>query len=512
MAISEYGALDGLALADLVRRREISPIELLEEAIARADRVNPRLGAIVRPMHEQAESAARTVLGAAAGASPDVSATAAPFLGVPFLLKDLEAAVKGVPMTAGCRLLADYRPNHDDVIVERFRRAGVIIFGKTNTPELGLTPFTEPALFGPARNPWDRARTPGGSSGGAAAAVASGIVPVAHGNDGGGSLRIPASCCGLFGLKPTRGRTPVGPERSQIWNGLAGSHVISRTVRDSAAMLDAIEGPEPTSPYWAPPKTRPFIEEVGAPPGRLRIALTKRPHLTTVAPHPDCAAAADDAGRLLADLGHHVEEADLDVDGDEVARDFFTLVCVEMAALVTRAEALAGRRARRGDLETSTAAVAMLGAQQSGPAFLLARERLEAVARRACALYERFDLLLSPTLGRPPVPLGALQPRGAEAFGQRLVVALRLGFLLRLPGVVEASARRVFSFIPFTPLANVTGQPAMSVPLYWNADGLPIGVQLTARLGDEATLFRLAAQLETARPWAARRPTVLSDP
>jgi amidase len=286
---------------------------------------------------------------------------------------------------------------------------------------------------------------------------------------------------------------------------------VSRSVRDSAAMLDAIEGPEPTSPYWAPPKARPFLDEIGAPPGRLRIALTKRPHLTTVAPHPDCAAAADEAGRLLADLGHHVDEADVDLDGDAVARDFFTLVCVEIAALIARTELLLGRRARRGELETSTAAVAMLGAQKSAPAAALARERLEAAARRTAVLFERFDLLLSPTLGAPPVVLGALAPRGAEAFAQKIVVALGLGPLLRLPGAIEASVRRVFSFIPFPPLANVTGQPSMSVPLFWNGEGLPIGTQVTARFGDEATLFRVASQLEAARPWAGRRPTVHAD-
>jgi amidase len=504
MSIAEYGALDGLGLADLVRRRAVSPSELLEEAIARAERVNPKVNAIVTPLYEDARRAAAAMATSAAPSS-------APFLGVPFLVKDLEAAVAGHPQTAGSRLLAGFRPQRDDTIVERFRRAGAIIFGKTNTPEFGMVPFTEPALFGPTRNPWDLTRTPGGSSGGSAAAVAAGIVPVAHGNDGGGSIRIPASCCGLFGLKPTRGRTPVGPERTQMWTGFALGHVISRSVRDSAAMLDAIEGPEPTSPYWAPPKTRPFLDEVGAPPGGLRIALTKRPHLTTIAPHPDCAAAADDAGRLLAGLGHHVEEADLDVDGDTVARDFFTLVCVEIAALIARSEALLGRRALRSEIETSTAAVAMLGVQKKARDAALARERLEAAARRAAAMFERFDLLLSPTLGMPPVALGALAPRGAEAIAQKLVVALGLGFLLRLPGAVDESVRRVFSFVPFPPLANVTGQPSMSVPLFWNADGLPIGTQLTARLGDEATLFRVAAQLEAARPWAGRRPPVHAD-
>jgi amidase len=288
-------------------------------------------------------------------------------------------------------------------------------------------------------------------------------------------------------------------------------NVISRSVRDSAAMLDAIAGPEPTSPYWAPPQLRPFLEEVGAPPGRLRVALTKRPHVGSVPLHPDCAAAADDAARLLAALGHQVEEADLDVDGDAFARDFFTIVCLEVAAIVARAEAAVGRRARRRDFETSTAITAALGRQKTALAVAMARDRLAAVARRVARFYERFDLVLSPTLGTPPPPIGALAPQGIEAFGQEVLVALHLEVLLRLPGVVDASVRRVFSFIPFTPLENVTGQPAMSVPLAWNDAGLPIGVQLAARFGDEATLIRVAGQLEAARPWAGRRPLVDSS-
>jgi amidase len=500
MAIAEYGKLDAHGLAALVRRREVTPAELLEEAIARAERVNPRLNAIVTPLFDRAREDAAAL-----------PPSDAPFRGVPFLLKDLEAALAGVPLTAGSRFLADYRPARDATIVARFKQAGVVIFGKTNLPELGITPFTESKLFGPARNPWDLARSPGGSSGGAAAAVAAGIVPIAHASDGGGSIRIPASCCGLFGLKPTRGRTPAGPDHTQLWNGYAIAHVLSRSVRDSAAMLDALAGPEPTSPYWAPPATRPFAAEVGAPAGRLRIALTKKPFLTTVAPHADCAAAADDAARLLADLGHHVEEADLDIDGDAFARDFFVLVCVEIAAILARAEQGLGRRVGRGDVETNTAIIATIGRQQTALQAALARDRLEAAVRATAPMMETFDLVLSPTLGLPPPGIGALAPRGAEAFAHDALMALRLGFLLRLPGVVEASVRKVFAFIPFTPVANVSGQPAMSVPLSWNAAGLPIGVQLQARLGDEATLLRVAAQLEAARPWADRRPPVHAD-
>jgi amidase len=500
LAIAEYGQLDALGLADLVRRRQVTPGELLEEAIARAERVNPRVNAIVAPLYESARREAAAL-----------PPSEAPFRGLPLLLKDLDTAVAGEPLTAACRLLAGYRPARDATMVARFKRAGAVIFGKTNLPELGITPFTESKLCGPARNPWDLQRTPGGSSGGAAAAVAAGIVPVAHANDGGGSIRIPASCCGLFGLKPTRGRTPVGPDATQLWSGFAIGHVVSRSVRDSAALLDAIAGPEPTSPYWAPPPARPFAAEVGAPPGKLRIALSKRPFVTTVAPHPDCAAAADDAARLLADLGHHVEEADLDIDGDAFARDFFVLVCVEIAAILARVQEGLGRRARRGDIETNTALIATIGRQQTAVRATRARDRLEAAVRAATAIHDKFDLVLSPTLGAPPVGIGALVPRGLEAFGHEVVIALHLGFLLRLPGVVEAAVRKVFSFIPFTPLANVSGQPAMSVPLYWNAAGLPIGVQLQGRFGDEATLLRVASQLEAARPWADRRPPVHAD-
>jgi amidase len=504
VAVSEYGTLDGLGLAALVRARKVSPAELLEEAIARAERVNPAVNAIVRPLYDDARRAAAVPPGPSDPAS-------APFAGVPFLLKDLDAAVAGVPLTAGCRLLADWKPDWESTLVTRFRRVGLTIFGKTNTPELGLTPFTEPALFGPARNPWHRDHTPGGSSGGAAAAVASGIVPVAHASDGGGSIRIPASCCGLFGLKPSRGRTPVGPDRTQLWSGLAIPHAITRSVRDSAALLDAISGLEPTAPYDAPSQARPFLEEVGAPAGRLRVALTKRPHVGSRPVHADCVAAVEDAGRLAEALGHDVEEADVAIDGDAFARDFFAVVCVEIATLIARGEAAVGRRARRGELETSTVVTAMLGRQKTALALAMARERLDAAARQAVRLFERFDVLLSPTLGTPPARIGALAPQGLEAFAQEVLVACHLGFLLRVPGVVEASVRRVFSFIPFTPLANVTGQPSMSVPLAWNDQGLPVGVMFTARLGDEATLFRLAAQLESARPWRDRRPPLHAD-
>jgi amidase len=498
MAFKEYGTFDALGLADLVRRRQVTSAELVDEAIARAERVDPRIGALVTPLHDEARRAARTEL-------------AGPFAGVPFLLKDLYADIAGVPSLAGSRFLTGYRPERDSTIVVRFRRAGLIPIARAKTPEFGLLPVTEPESQGPTRNPWNPELTPGGSSGGSAAAVAAGIAPAAHATDGGGSIRIPSACCGLFGLKTTRGRTPVGPEHAQLWSGFNVSGVITRSVRDNAALLDAISGPEPASPYWAPPPARPFLDEVGAPPGRLRIALTKRPQVTTAPLHPDCAAAVDATARLLTDLGHHVEEADPDLDPESFARDFFTLVCVEMASFLAQAARRLGRRPRRGDIESATALTVLVGRQRTALEAALARERLDRISGRTADLFGRFDLILSPTLATPPPPLGAVKPSGLEAFGQQLLLLLHLGVVLRIPGVIDASVRRVFSFMSFSPLANVTGLPAMSVPLSWNAQGLPIGSQLMARLGDEATLFRVAAQLEEARPWRDRRPPIHAD-
>ena len=494
--INDYDKLDGLDLAALVRRREVSAGELLEEAIARVERVNPRLNAVIRPLYDEARQQAK-------GPLEDGR-----FKGVPFLLKDLQAAIGGSPVSFGCRFFADFRAPHDNTLVERYRRAGLVFFGRTNTPEFGLVPYTEPKLYGPTRNPWNTEHTPGGSSGGAAAAVASGIVPVAHASDGGGSIRIPAACCGIFGFKPTRGRTPCGPDFSELWRGLSIDHCLSRTVRDSAALLDATTGPEPTAPYHAPAQERPFLSEIGVPPGKLRVAFTKRGHLSSRPIHPDCAAAVDDVARLLADLGHHVEEADLDIDADQFARDFFLLVAVDTAATVEEISSWVGRRPRRGELETDTILTAMVGRQKKALAAALARDRQSAVARLVSKFFGKYDVLLSPTLGQPPARVGGIAPAGAEARLRDFVAAAGLSFLLRIPGVVELSVRKIFTFVPFTPLANVTGQPSMNVPLHWNAAGLPIGTMFTGRFGDEATLFRLAAQLEAARPWKEKRPPV----
>ena len=498
MSFGEYSAYDALGLAQLVRDGEVSPVELVDEAIARIERTNPQLNAVVTPMFESARRAAAAPL------------PPGPFRGVPFLLKDLAAACADVRLSEGCRFFAAQTPDHDSTLVRRYREAGLVIVGKTNTPELGILPVTEPELFGPAHNPWALGRTPGGSSGGAAAAVASGMVPAAQGGDGGGSLRIPASCCGLFGFKPTRARTPPGPDRSELLGGYALEHVITRSVRDSAALLDATAGPDEAACYPAPAAARPFLDEVRTPPGRLRVVVALRPPFPGE-PHPDCVAAVEETARLLQELGHQVEWADMSLDQRALANDFFHLACGEIAAAIAHGEELLERRARRRDFEINTWLCAMIGRRLSAVDVILAKARMQAVGREVTAFLAGRDVILTPTLAAPPVPHGALAARGPEAALQKIVAVLGLSPLLGIPGITDAPVDRVFNFTPYTPLANATGQPSMSVPLHWNRDGLPIGSLFTGRFGDEATLFRLAAQLESARPWAQRRPPVHSD-
>ncbi|MFZ5893461.1 MAG: amidase [Myxococcota bacterium] len=495
----EFSKYDAIGLADLVRRREVTPLELCDEAIARIERLNPDINAVVVKLFDSARERAKQPFD-----------SSSPFAGVPFLVKDLLSAVAGVPLTSGSRLYRGNVPSYDAELVRRYRKAGLVLLGKTNTPEFGILPITEPVLYGACRNPWDRTRTPGGSSGGSAAAVASGMVPVAHGGDGGGSIRIPASCCGLFGLKPTRGRNPVGPDASEHWLGLAVEHVVSRSVRDSAALLDASAGPEVTSPYFAPPQTMPYLEELKKGPEKLRIAVSERPHLRAGV-HADCRRALYDAAELCRELGHDVEEANLDVDPDEFGHAFFTVICASVAAGIERAALALGRRPARDELEVATWLAGLLGAELSAGHAIAGLEVLQDVARRALRFYERYDVLLTPTLSKPPLPIGALEPRGAEALAHRTIANLGIGSVLRLKRVIAATVERVFDFVPFTPIANVTGQPSMSVPLFWNDQGLPIGSLFTARFGAEATLFRLAAQLENARPWAHRRPPISAD-
>ncbi|MGH9358691.1 MAG: amidase, partial [Terriglobia bacterium] len=356
----------------------------------------------------------------------------------------------------------------------------------TNTPELGLICTTEPKLFGASRNPWNLGRTTGGSSGGSCAAVASGMVAAAHANDAGGSIRIPASCCGVFGLKPTRGRNSLGPDLGEVMGGFAVEHAVTRSVRDSAVLLDATAGPSPGDPYWAEPPVRPFAEEVGVDPGRLRIALI----LSTVVGTPldaDCRRAAQDAAKLCAGLGHEVAEERFPIDGELFARAFMTVWAGGCAAAIDGWSHIAGGEPREELFEPLTWSFYQIGRQVSASAYALSLGALQGVSRQIAQFMLRYDVALTPTLGRPPVPLG---------------------WFASPPLDMLQAQERMMEFVPFTPLANVTGQPAMSVPLFWNEENLPIGVHFIGRYGDEAALFRLAGQLEAARPWAARRPPV----
>jgi amidase len=379
------------------------------------------------------------------------------------------------------------------------------MLGRTNTPEFGLTPYTEPALYGPTRNPWAPDRSPGGSSGGSAAAVAARMVPLASGGDGGGSIRIPASCCGLFGFKPSRGATPTGPMLGELWHGFAVEHAITRSVRDSAALLDATWGPDPGAPYAAPPRARPYLDEVRTDPGRLRIAFTQEP-LFGHDVHPQCVAALQASARLLEGLGHAVEEAAPPVDRDACALAFVTVLAGEIRAEIETVARLARRKPRAADFEPSTYSLGLLGRALSAARYAAAARTLQETGRAIAPFFERYDVLLTPTLAAPPLPIGALQPTPAERRLMSVVNALNAGWLLGALGVIEPLAAKTFDFIPFTPLFNATGQPAMSVPLHWSDDGLPIGMQFVARFGGEATLFRLAGQLEQARPWFDRVP------
>ena len=492
---SDYDKYDGLGLAELVRKKEVKPSELVEEAISRIERLNPQLNAVIYKMYELARKTAT-------GDLPD-----GPFKGVPFLMKDLLMAYAGVPLTNGSRFFKDFVPDHDSELVNRFKAAGIIVVGKSNLPEFGLVPITEPELFGPTNNPWDLARTPGGSSGGSAAAVAARMVPLAHASDGGGSIRMPASCCGVFGLKPTRGRTPIGPDFGEAWRGLHCDHVLTRSVRDSAAMLDATAGPDVGAPYYAAPPARPFLTEVDTDPGRLRMAFTSEPFLGDVV-DKDCVKGLEATVRLCQDLGHEIVQAAPQIDWKAFARAFLTIVCVETRAAIKEAEVLLNRKASFKDFEPSTWVLGLLGRQCRAPEFSRCLNLAQFTAREVGEFFEKYDVLLTPTLARPPVATGELQLKGIRAAVMRLLGRVNAGRLINTLSGIEALSQHVFGFMPYTPLFNVTGQPAMSVPLYWNNEGLPIGMQFVGRYGDEATLFRLASQLERARPWSERVPPI----
>jgi amidase len=473
--VDELAWLDAMGQAELVRRGEVTPLELVEAAIARIERWDPRLNAVVTPLFEPAREAA-------SGPLPR-----GPFAGVPFLVKDLGARCGGVRMTCGSAFLREFVPEQDSELVARHRRAGLVILGRTSTPEFGQSPTTEPALFGACHNPWDLSRTPGGSSGGSAAAVAAGLVPLAHANDGGGSIRIPAACCGLFGLKPTRARNPLGPDFGDMGWSLGVEHAVTRSVRDSAVLLDATAGRREGSlgaPHWAPEPARPFLQEVGADPGRLRIAFTTTAP-TGVPIHADCVAAVREAAALCEKLGHEVIEASPSIHGPAWAEEFTVLWSANCAATIAYWGDVTRRTPTPDHFEPYTWALQEKGRRHSAMEVVRAQQRLQTWSLDVGRFFRSHDLWLTPTVAEPAPPLGTFDAA---------------------PDDPLRPFHRGMEFVPFTPIANVTGQPAMSMPLFWNEAGLPVGTHFVARYGDEVTLFRLAAQLEAARPWAHRRP------
>jgi amidase len=476
----DLARLDATAQAELVRKGEASPLELVDAAIERIDASNGELNAVIHELYDEGREAA-------SGELPD-----GPFKGVPFLLKDLGAAFAGQPLHMGMQYLkdADFRAPVDTHLAERFRGAGFVTIGKTNTPELGILPTTEPKAYGPSRNPWDVSRSTGGSSGGSAAAVASGMVPVAHANDGGGSIRIPASECGLVGLKPTRQRISEGPLIGDNMSGLTVELVVSKSVRDTAAILEAVHGPAPGDPYHAPPPSRPYTDEVGADPGKLRIGLLTEP-LLEAEPNEVVAAAARDAAGLLESLGHTVEESHpTGFEELDVIDTFLTRWMAGQAAALDQLQMVVGKEIGPTDVEPLTWALAEEGRRRTAAQYIAAVGQHHMISRMIAAWFESgFDLLLTPTLGEPPPPLGSFDDSGADP-----VAALMRG---------AQTATFVATF-------NVTGQPAISLPLHWSDDGLPIGVQLVAGFGEEDLLLRTAAQLEEARPWADRVPTAVA--
>ncbi|MET0737895.1 MAG: amidase [Acidimicrobiales bacterium] len=475
--MTDLARADGLAQAEMVRTGEVSPLELLEAALRRIEAVNPEVNAVVRTMEEEATRVAT-------GDLPD-----GPFRGVPFLLKDGGgAAYAGQVASGGSRYLADYVPDTDGEITRRYKAAGLVSCAKTNLSEFGMQPTTEPELHGPTHNPWDLDRMAGGSSGGAAAAVAARMAPMANGSDSGGSIRVPAACCGVFGLKPTRMRTS-SPRRDQglaLRGGILSEHALTLSVRDSAALLDATAGGLPGDPFIAPAPRRPYLEEVGAELEPLRIVFsTEAP--SGVPLDPECVAAVIDAAKLCEELGHHVEERTPSLDVPALAKAFGHISAVGMAWDMRNWERKTGKPLRQEDFEASTWAAIERGrtGATSAEELMDAQVAIQGICDAVAAFSGPYDVWLTPTVGAPALPLGMFRPTPEEP---------------------NRAMTTSMHFLPFTMLQNMTGQPAMSVPLYWTDDGLPVGLQFAGPYGDEGLLFRLAAQLEEARPWADRIP------
>jgi amidase len=477
IAFKEYPEYDALGLADLIARKQVTAGEVLEAAIAMIENLNPGLNAIIHTMYEEARETIKAGL-------PDTRVA-----GVPYALKDIGMFYTGVPTRCGSRLFNDFIPDHDSTLVERLRQGGVVILGKTNTPEFALTAATEPVLFGLTENPWKRGYSCGGSSGGSVAAVAARMLPAAHAGDGGGSIRVPAAHCGLVGFKPTRAHNPQGPDVGEGWGGVGVDHAVTRTVRDTAALLDETQGPACGDPYCAPKPSRPFIDEVGKDPGCLRIAFT------TVAPngvpvHDECKAAAENAAQLCSELGHNAEEAAFNFDMAAMVWASRVIVASNMHNVIKARLQQLGRDLQDDDLEQITRLRAEEYQRYSGADYASAIQIFHTIGRQLGAFFEQYDILLTPTAAQPPLPLGIIDMGGDD---------------------LDAFDDALFEHAPFTAHFNVSGNPAISLPLHISKDGLPVGVHFGGGFGEDGTLLGLAAQIEKAAPWGDRRPSVVAE-
>jgi amidase len=471
---AEYDKYDALGLAEMIAKKQITPLELLEAVRRRVEAVNPKINAFCHLFFDRAEAEIKQGL------------PAGPLHGVPFALKDLGQYLRGTVTSAGSRIWKDAVADFDSTLVTRYKQAGLVIFGKTTSPEFGLTTTTESVLYGKTHNPWNLARTSGGSSGGSAAAVASRILPAAHASDGGGSIRIPASCCGLFGLKPTRGRVPMGPTQFEGWNGFSSHHVVTISVRDCAALLDATAGAELGSPFLSPRPSRPFLKETLVDPDRLRIALiTETPGGTPL--DLECKKAAIEAAKLCESLGHRIEEQKPPIDHAIMREAFLNVINVSIARTLADAAKTLGRAVTENDVEPVTWVMSQQGRRVDVIAYSRAIATAHQIGLAMARFQQNYDVILSPTLAKPPVLLGVLSMS---------------------PVNMQTFTKEITEFGPYTSLYNVTGMPSMSVPLHWTPEGLPVGVMFSGRFGDEATLFRLAAQLEKAKPWVRRKPAI----
>lgn len=484
-----YKNYDGLGLAELVKNKEIQPKEVLEEAIKTIEQHNPSLNAVIHTFYEKAEKQADTV---------DLTGT---FAGVPMLLKDIGQEIVGEKMTEGSKALKSYLAEADSEYVKQVRKTGALLIGQTNVPEFALMGITEPSFYGPTRNPWNVNYTPGGSSGGSAAAVASGMVPIAGANDGGGSIRIPGAYCGLFGMKPTRGRTPVGPKRGRNWQGASVDHILSRSVRDSAAMLDEIKFFEKGAAFYALPFEGSYIEMLQAPPTRkLKIAFSVRSPLRSEV-QQECKEAVYNAAKLLESMGYDVEEVDAPVDGRKIAKSYLTMYFGEVAAAIASLENVLGRKAVMSDMELTTWILGLVGKATSAEEVVLSIREWDRAAFAMETFHETYDFYMTPTTAFLPAKIGELEPKKSEQLAMQLASKLSMGGLLKKTGIVEQVAENNLMRTPFTQLANLTGQPAMTVPLHLSADGLPVGVQFMAARGREDLLYALAGQLEQSDLW-----------